>query len=89
MDIFYNLCNPAQIFASAAIVFVIIRLYSNKNIFMSLSIAKKISVLAVLLLLNVGYTSIVNYSCDSTQNEIAWLLVTIPLLYMLIRLNNR
>ncbi len=86
MDVFYNLCNPAQVFASAALIFIIIRLFSNKNMFMSLSIAKKISVLAILLLLNVGYTSIVNYSCDSSQNETAWLLVTIPLLYMAIRL---
>jgi hypothetical protein len=86
MDAFYNLCNPAQVFASAAVLFVIFRLFSNKNKFMSLSIAKKMTVLGILLLLNIGYTSIVNYSCDSSQNETAWLLVTIPLLYMFIRL---
>jgi len=89
MDIFYNLCNPAQVFASAAVVFVIIRMFLLKNVLPPLSMAMKLSVLAVLLILIIGYTTIVNYSCDSTENQIAWLLVTIPLLYMLIRLNNR
>jgi hypothetical protein len=89
MDVFYNLCNPAQVFASAAVIFVIIRMFFLKNVLPPLSTAMKLSVLAVLLILIIGYTTIVNYSCDSTENQIAWLLVIIPLIIIAIRLNNR
>ena len=86
MDAFYDLCNPAQVFASAAVVYIIIRMiFPTKGLTMSM--AFKVFALAIVII--VGYTSVVNYSCDSAENQIAWLLVTIPLIIMLIRLNNR
>jgi hypothetical protein len=86
MDAFYNLCNPAQIFASVATVFITFRvIFPKKDL--PLSMLLKVFVLALLII--IGYTTIINYSCDSAENKIAWLLVTIPLIIMLIRLNNR
>jgi hypothetical protein len=89
MDAFYNLCNPAQIFASAAVVFIIIRMFFVKNVLPPLSMVMKLSILAVLLILIIGYTTIINYSCDSTENQIAWLLVIIPSIIIVILLNKR
>jgi len=38
----------------------------------------RLQMLFLAILLIVGYTAIVNYSCDSADNQLAWFLVLIP-----------
>jgi len=38
----------------------------------------RLQMLFLAILLIVGWTSVVNYSCDSADNQLAWFLVLIP-----------
>lgn len=38
----------------------------------------RLKMLFLAILLIVGWTTIVNYSCDSSDNNLAWVLVIIP-----------
>jgi len=82
MDFLPGVCTPAKFF----LVFQSISMIA-KTFFPSkerpLMVRLKMLFLAILLI--VGYTAIVNYSCDSADNHLAWVLVLIPaILEMLI-----
>lgn len=82
MDFISNLCSPAQTFVIIAVLDVIlISLFPNKE--RSLLLRVKLFILAIILV--IGWTVVVNSSCDSIDNYLAWALVMIPAFYMLFR----
>ena len=85
MDLLSTLCDPAQLFAFLATIdLVLISVFPKKE--RPLIVRLKIFILAIILI--IGWTTIVNYSCDSTTNYVAWILVLIPAFYMLFRWNK-
>ena len=85
MDFLSTLCDPAQLFLFLATIDLVLISIFPKNE-RPLIVRLKIFILAIILI--IGWTTIVNYSCDSTTNYVAWILVLIPALYMLFRWNK-
>jgi hypothetical protein len=82
MDFLPGVCTPAKFFLVFQSISVIAKtFFPSKE--RPLMVRLKMLFLAILLI--VGYTAIVNYSCDSADNHLAWVLVLIPaILEMLI-----
>ena len=76
MDFLPGLCTPAKFFLVFQSISVIAKtFFPSKE--RPLMVRLKMLILAILLI--VGYTAIVNYSCDfSADNQLAWFLVLIP-----------
>ena len=76
MDFLPGLCTPAKFFLVFQSISVIAKtFFPSKD--RPLMVRLKMLFLAILLI--VGYTAIVNYSCDSSaENHLAWVLVLIP-----------
>ncbi len=77
-----SLCSPAQTFALlAAIDLVLISLFPKME--RPLVTRLKIFILAIILI--IGWTTVVNYSCGFADDYVAWGLVLLPASYMLFR----
>lgn len=77
-----SLCSPAQTFAIlAAIDLVLISLFPKME--RPLMTRLKIFILAIILI--IGWTTVVNYSCGFADDYLAWGLVLLPASYMLFR----
>ena len=75
MDFLPGLCIPAKFFLVFESFSVIVKtLFPSKE--RPLMTRLKMLILAILLI--VGWTAIVNYSCDSADNNLAWVLALIP-----------
>lgn len=87
MDILSNLCDPAQVAA------IIGGIYLGKVLYSASSQLKMRSnlfpIMAALVILVIGVISIVNYSCDSTTNYVAWGLVGLAAVYLVNRLMRK
>jgi hypothetical protein len=75
MDFLPGLCTPAKFFLAFQSISVI-----AKTVFPSkerpLFLRLKMLIFAFLLI--AGWTAVVNYSCDSAENHLAWVLALIP-----------
>jgi hypothetical protein len=84
INILDTLCIPAKYFLIIITTYVVLNFifqfffnkkFKNKGI--------KISALIFILLLILGWTSIINFFCNIKQNYITWLLFVIPIFYIL------
>ena len=75
-----NFCSPALFFL-VIIFFDILFIVFGKSKDVSKSFYKKIKTFIILSLCGFGWSIIINSACDYEQN-IAWGLATIPLLYL-------
>ena len=81
-NIIDTLCIPAKYFIIIITTYIVLNFIfqfffnkKNKNI--------KIGALIFIILLILGWTSIINFFCNIKQNYITWLLFVIPILYIL------
>jgi hypothetical protein len=77
-----TICEPAQIFTLiAGIDLLLISLFPKED--RPFITRLKIFILAIILI--IGWTTVVNYSCIHADNYVAWGLVLLPAMYMLFR----
>ena len=74
------LCDPAQVAAILGGIYLVKVLYSIITQKKSVFIMRPI--LALLVIFVLGVISLVNYSCDSTTNYVAWGLVGLFAVYL-------
>jgi hypothetical protein len=81
------LCDPAQV---AAIIGCI---YLGKVFYSASSQLKTrttlLYIMAALIVIVIGVISVVNYSCDSTTNYVAWVIVGLAAVYLVNRLMRK
>jgi len=82
INIIDTLCIPAKYFLIIITTYVLFNFifkffFNNKNKDI------KIGILFFLLLVILGWTSIINFFCNIKQTYITWLLFVIPILYIL------
>ena len=86
INIIDTLCIPAKYFLIIITTYVvfnfIFQFFFNKK-FKNKDIKIKIGALIFVLLLILGWTSIINFFCNIKQNYITWLLFAIPIFYIL------
>jgi hypothetical protein len=84
INILDTLCIPAKYFLITITTYVvfnfIFKFFFNKK---NKDIKIPIGALILLLLLILGWTSIINFFCIIKQNYITWLLFVIPIFYIL------
>jgi flagellar biosynthesis protein FlhB len=81
MDIFSSLCMPAQLFLVGQSL-----LSGFKIIFSEKTVLERLKIFVFIFILIIGWTSLVNYACDASDNNyIAWFLVILPASLKLIR----
>ena len=74
MDIFSSLCMPAQLFLVGQSL-----LSGFKIIFSEKTMLERLKIFVFIFILIIGWTSIINYACDASDNNyIAWFLVILP-----------
>ena len=83
-NIIDTLCVPAKYFVIIITTYVIFNFifqffFNKKNKTKDI----KIGALIFVLILILGWTSIINFFCNIEQNYITWLLFAIPILYIL------
>ena len=81
------LCNPAQIAAVLGGIFLCKVLYSAITQKKSASIM--LPIIAILVVVVFGVVTIVNYSCDSAEQFLAWGLVGLLAIYLVNRLMRK
>lgn len=81
------LCNPAQIAAVLGGIFFLKTVYSTITQKKSGLIMRPI--IAILIIIVIGVVTIVNYSCDSADNYLAWGLVGLFAVYLANRLMRK
>jgi hypothetical protein len=86
MDILSNLCDPAQLAAIIGGIYLVKVFYSASSV---RSRPNLLPIMAVFFVIVIGVISIVNYSCDSTTNYIAWGLVGLLAVYLVNRLMRK
>lgn len=84
INIIDTLCIPAKYFLIIITTYLVFNFifqffFNKKNKIKNI----KIGTLFLLLLLILGWTSIINFFCNIKQNYITWLLFAIPILYIL------
>ena len=87
MDILSNLCDPAQVVAIIGGIYLCKVLYSGSSQIKTRTTL--LYIMAALLILVLGVISIVNYSCDSTTNYVAWGIVGLAAVYLVNRLMRK
>ena len=84
INIIDTLCIPAKYFLIIITTYIvfnfIFKIFFNKK---NKTIKIQIGTLIFILLLILGWTSIINFFCNIKQNYITWLLFVIPILYIL------
>jgi hypothetical protein len=84
INIIDTLCIPAKYFLIIITTYIvfnfIFQIFFNKK---NKTIKIQIGTLIFILLLILGWTSIINFFCNIKQNYITWLLFVIPILYIL------
>ncbi len=73
-----NLCTPAQVFVVFETIHVLFRTFFPKK---ERPILSRLKIFILYALLIVGWTTVINYSCDSADNHLAWVLVLIPSIF--------
>lgn len=87
MDILSNLCDPAQVAAIIGGIYLVKVFYSASS---QLKMRSNLfPIMAALIVIVLGVISIVNYSCDSTKNYVAWGLVGLAAVYLVNRLMRK
>jgi hypothetical protein len=86
MDI-QNICDPAKTFAILGAIDIIFILLFRES-FQDKPFINKVKILILATILVLGWATIVNFSCDSTDNYIAWGLVLIPTILLSLRWNK-
>ena len=81
------LCNPAQIAAVLGGIYLCKVLYSASSQLKTRS--NLFPIMAALVILVIGVITVVNYSCDSTTNYVAWGLVGLAAVYLVNRLMRK
>jgi hypothetical protein len=84
INIIDTLCIPAKYFLIIITTYLVFNFifqffFNKKNKIKDI----KIGTLFLLLLLILGWTSIISFFCNIKQNYITWLLFAIPILYIL------
>ena len=87
MDILSNLCDPAQVVAIIGGIYLCKVLYSASSQLKTRSTL--LPIMAALIVIVLGVISIVNYSCDSTTNYVAWGIVGLVAVYLVNRLMRK
>ena len=85
IDFLPSLCIPAKffvVFESIRVLFMILFPKKERPLLSRL----KIFILSILLV--VGWTTVINYSCDSADNHLAWVLALIPTFIGMLILNK-
>ena len=80
------LCDPAKITTLFGGIFLCKLFYSASSV---RSRPNLLPIMAVFFVIVIGVISIVNYSCDSTTNYIAWGLVGLLAVYLVNRLMRK
>ena len=75
MDFLPGVCTPAKFFLVFQSISVIAKTFFPSK---DRPLLSRLKMLFLAILLIVGWTAIVNYSCDSADNQLAWFLVLIP-----------
>lgn len=75
MDFLPGLCTPAKFFLVFQSILVIAKTFFPSK---ERPLLTRLKMLFLAILLFVGWTAVVNYSCDSADNHLAWVLVLIP-----------
>jgi len=81
------LCNPAQIAAVLGSIFLCKILYSAITQKKNASII--LPIMTAFVVIVIGIIAIVNYSCDSVNNYLAWGLVGLFAVYLVNRLMRK
>lgn len=75
IDFLPGLCTPAKFFVIFKSISVIVKTLFPKK---EMPLLTRVKLLIISILFIVGWTTIINYSCDSAENHLAWVLVFIP-----------
>jgi hypothetical protein len=75
MDFLPGVCTPAKFFLVFQSISVIAKTFFPSK---ERPLMVRLQMLFLAILLIVGYTAVVNYSCDSADNHLAWVLVLTP-----------
>jgi hypothetical protein len=75
IDILPNLCIPAKFFVVFESIRVLFRTFFPKK---ERPLLSHVKIFILYALLIVGWTTVINYSCDSADNHLAWVLALIP-----------
>ena len=87
MDILSNLCDPAQVAGIIGGIYLVKVLYSASS---QLKMRSKLfPIMAALIIIVLGVITVINYSCDSTTNYVAWALVGLAAVYLVNRLMRK
>ena len=80
------LCDPAQVAAVLGSIFLCKVFYSALSV---RSRSNLLPIMAAFFVIVLGVISVVNYSCDSAENYIAWGLVGLLAVYLVNRLMRK
>ena len=72
-----NICDPAQVFVFLGALDIVFILLFRES-FQDKPLVNKVKILILAIILILGWATIVNFSCDSTDNYVAWGLVLLP-----------
>ena len=79
MSLVPNLCTPAQVFVVFETIHVLFRIFFPKK---ERPLLSRLKIFILYALLIIGWTTVINYSCDSSDNNyVAWFLVLIPSIF--------
>ena len=87
MDILSNLCDPAQVAAIIGGIYLVKVFYSASSQLKTRTTL--LYIMVALLILVLGVITVINYSCDSITNYIAWGLVGLAAVYLVSRLMRK
>lgn len=83
MDSFSSLCSPSQAFVLVETIYVMLVIFVLVK---EIPFVKRVKMFAIAFVAIVGWTTIINYFCDPTDNNyIAWFLVIVPVFFSMIR----
>jgi len=83
MDFLSNLCTPAQAFVSFYTIYIAFVIFTLAK---EIPMFKRVKMFAIAFVAIMGWTTIINYFCDPTDNNyIAWFLVIVPGFFTMIR----
>jgi hypothetical protein len=73
-----NLCSPTKFYLVYMFIYLIYMCFKGNFSNKKISFFSKLSIIVIII---IGWASIINYFCDNTDNYISWGLASIPIFY--------